>query len=132
MGGGEDGGAAPRGVDVEPEVVRFADLGDFGEGVIGAEDGGSRRGVDVEGGFLFRLGFEDERVELGGDHAALGVDGDGDHVVGSESTHLRGFLQGVMPMGGGKEHEFMRCIAGFPRLGEEIVSSDDDGGCVGG
>lgn len=50
VGGGEDGGAAPGGVDVEPEVVGLADGGDGFEGVVGAEDGRAGGCVHVEGG----------------------------------------------------------------------------------
>lgn len=93
---GEDGGTAPGTVDVQPEVVLFADGGDGFEGVVRAEDGGAGCGVDVEGGFAFGFGFLNEFLEGGGDHPALRVDGDGPHVVGSETAHLSCFFEGVV------------------------------------
>lgn len=64
--GREDGGAAPGGVDVQPEVVALADFGDGGEGVVGAEDGGAGGGVHVEGRVAGAFGRGDGRVEGGG------------------------------------------------------------------
>ena len=58
--GGEDRGSAPGGVDVQPYVVLFADFGEGRDRVVGAEDGGAGRGVEVEGrvAFLF-CGFDE-------------------------------------------------------------------------
>lgn len=61
MLGGEDGGTTPGGVDVEPDVVSFADGSDFGKGVLRAEDGSSRCAVNVEGGVAFPFGLFDLR-----------------------------------------------------------------------
>ena len=47
--GGEDRGTAPGGVDVQPDVVGFADFGEGWDRVVGAEDGGAGGGVEVEG-----------------------------------------------------------------------------------
>lgn len=59
VGGGEDDGPSPRGVDVEPHVVRFANGGEGSDGVVGAEDGGAGGGVQVEGGVAFFFCFGD-------------------------------------------------------------------------
>lgn len=56
---GEDGGATPAGIDVEPEVVPLADGGDGFEGVVGAEDGGAGCGVHVEGRLALVFGLLD-------------------------------------------------------------------------
>jgi len=56
---GEDGGPAPAGIDVEPEVVPLADGGDGFEGVVGAEDGGAGCGVHVEGRLALVFGLLD-------------------------------------------------------------------------
>lgn len=45
VGWGEDGGTAPGGVDVQPDVVLLADFGEGFDGVVGAEDGGAGGGV---------------------------------------------------------------------------------------
>lgn len=66
----EDGRTAPGGVDVQPEVVRAADLGDGAQGVVAAQDGRAGGGVDVEGGFVFGLGLGDEGFEGRRVHAA--------------------------------------------------------------
>ena len=103
MGGGEDGGAAPGAVDVQPEVVTGADGGDGGEGIVGAEDGGARCGVHVEDRVAGGFGFGDARLEFGGDHAAGGVDGDGPDGGGAEAEHLRGFFDAVVAMSAGED-----------------------------
>lgn len=78
VGRGEDGGAAPGGVDVQPEVVLPADGGEGSDGVVGAQDRGSRRGIEVEGREALVFGFGDAGGEGGRVHAAsLGVHGDG-------------------------------------------------------
>lgn len=106
VGGGEDGGAAPGGVDVQPEVVRGADGCERGDGVVGAQDGGAGRGVEVEWGLASLLGLGDEGGQGGGVHAAgLGVHGDGDDGGGAEAERLRGFFDAVVSVGGGEEDE---------------------------
>ena len=57
--GREDGRSAVRGVDVEPDVVGSADGSEGGNGVVGAQDGGAGRGVQVEGGAAFFFGGGD-------------------------------------------------------------------------
>ena len=59
VGGREDRRAAPGGVDVQPELVLLAEGGERGDGVVGAEDGGAGRGVEVEGREAFVLGVGD-------------------------------------------------------------------------
>lgn len=132
--GREDGGAAPGGVDVQPEVVARADVGDGREGVVGAEDGGAGRGVHVEGGVAGIFGGGNGGVEGGGHHAAGGVDGDGPHGRGTEAQHLRGFFDAVVPVGAGEEDEFAPAggVTFCFRVWEEGVARDDDGGGVGG
>ena len=77
-GGREDGGTAPGGVEVEPHAVSLADGSEGFDGVVGAEDGGAGRGVQVKGGEALFFGLVDEGVEGGGIHAAgLGVYGNG-------------------------------------------------------
>lgn len=56
MRGGEDGWTAPGAVDVEPEVVGFADLLDRREGVVGAKNGGAGCCVDEERCFCQMIG----------------------------------------------------------------------------
>ena len=60
VGGREDDGAAPGGVDVEPEIVRLADGGEGADGVVGAEHGGAGGGVEVEGRLALAFGLGDE------------------------------------------------------------------------
>ncbi len=94
----EDHGSAPAGVYVQPEIVFFADSGDFGEGVVGAQNCSAGRGVDVEGCSAFGSSFEDELLEFRGYQAALRVNGNRPDVVGSETAHLGCFLKGVVAM----------------------------------
>ena len=62
-------------------------------------DGGACCGVDEEGGFAAGLGFSDEALEFGGDHAAMVVDGDGDDIFGAETEDIGGFFDRVVAMG---------------------------------
>lgn len=77
VSGGKDGRAAPRGVDVHPEVELLADGRDFLKGVVAPQDGGAGGGVDVKGGEALVEGLLDEAAEFRGDYPAAGVDGDG-------------------------------------------------------
>ena len=100
VGGREDGGAAPGGVDVQPEVVLLADGGKGSDGVVGAQDGGSSRGVEVKWREALVFGLGDEVRERGWVHAAgFGVHGDGADGRGAEAEHLRGFFDAVVPVG---------------------------------
>lgn len=132
LGGGEDEGAAPGAVDVEPQVVFLADGGDFVEGVEGAQDGGAGGGVDVEGGAVLGEGLLDQGFELRGDHAALFVDGDGPDGGAAETEHLGGLFDAVVAVGAGEEHEAVVAIAVFLGAGVEVVARDHDRGGVGG
>jgi hypothetical protein len=110
--------------------VGFTDLGNFRERVVGTKDGGSGCGVYVEGCFVFEFSFFDELFEFRGDHTALVVNWDGNHVIGAQTTHLSCFFERVVAMSGGEEDELMRCIAGLFGFWKEIVPGDDYGGCV--
>ena len=89
---------------MQPEVVSFADLGEGGDGVVGAEDGGAGGGVEVEGRVAFFFCLGDEGGEGGGGHAAgLGVYGDGADGGGAEAEHLGGLFYTVVAMGGGED-----------------------------
>ena len=57
--GREDGGAAPGGVDVQPELVLLAEGRERGDGVVGAQDSGAGGGVEVEGRETLVLGVGD-------------------------------------------------------------------------
>ena len=102
----EDGRTAPGGVDVQPEVVRAADLGDGAQGVVAAQDGRAGGGVDVEGGFVFGVGLGDEGCEGRGVHAArcagCGHRPDG---RGAEAEHLGGFFDAVVAVSAGEEDQ---------------------------
>ena len=131
--GGEDGRAAPGGVDVQPEVVVAADGGEGAERVVGAQDRGAGRGVEVEGGLASVLCRGDEGREGGGIHAAgLGVHGHGPHGRGAEAEHLGGLFDAVVAVGRGEEDE-LEAVGGVAvRLGVRVegVAGDHDGGGV--
>lgn len=134
VGRGEDGGAAPGGVDVQPEVVRLADGGEGFDGVIGAQDRGPRRGVEVEGREALVFGFSDAGGEGGRVHAAgLRVYGDGADGRGAEAEHLSGFFDAVVAVGRGEDDEFE--VVGAVAVGfgirEEGVAGDYYGRGVG-
>ena len=134
VGGGEDGGAAPGGVDVQPEAVLPADGGEGADGVVGAEDGGAGRRVEVEGRLALLLRRGDEGGEGGGVHAAgLRVHGDGADGRGAEAEHLGGLFDAVVAVGGGEEDEFqiVRGVAVGFGVGVEGVAGDDYGRGVG-
>ena len=57
-------------VDVEPDVVLFADVGDVVDGVEGAVDGGAGGAVDEEGEVALALVTYDQLLQFAGDHAA--------------------------------------------------------------
>ena len=86
--GGEDAAAAPGAVDVEPDVVLGAEGGEWGDRVVGAEDGGPGGRVEVEGSEALGFGGGDEAGEGGGVHGAgFGVDGDGADGGGADLIH---------------------------------------------
>ena len=134
VGGGEGGGAAPGGVDVQPEAVLPADGGEGPDGVVGAEDGGAGRRVEVEGRLALRLRRGDEGGEGGGVHAAgVRVHGDGADGRGAEAEHLGGLFDAVVAVGRGEEDEFQivcGVAVGFGG-GVEGVAGDDYGRGVG-
>ena len=74
----------------------------------------------------------DEGFELGGDHAALFVDGDGPYGGAAEAEHLGGLFDAVVAVGAGEEHEAVVAIAVFLGAGVEVVARDHNGGGVGG
>lgn len=131
---GEDGGAAPGGVDVQPEVVFLADGGEGFDGVVGAQDRRPGRGVEVEGRAALVFGFGDAGGEGGRVHAAgLGVHGDGADGRGAEAEHLGGFLDAVVAVGRGEEDELE--VVGAVAVGfgvrEEGIAGDYNGRGVG-
>ena len=132
--GREGGGAAPGGVDVQPEVVLLADGGERRDGVVGAEDGGAGRGVEVEGREASVLGVDDAGRQGGWVHAAgFGVHGNREDGRGAEAEHLRGLFDAVVAVGGGEEDQFEavgRVALGFG-VREEGVAGDDHGRGVG-
>ena len=134
VGGREDGGAAPRGVDVQPEVVLLADGRERRDGVVGAEDGGAGRGVEVEGREALVLGVGDAGRQGGGVHAAgFWVHGHGTDGRGAQAEHLRGLFDAVVAVGGGEEDQFEavgRIAVGFG-VWEEGVAGDNHGRGVG-
>ena len=112
----------------------FADGGEAGDGVVGAEDGGAGRGVEVEGRVTFSFGFGDEGGEGRGVHAAgLGVHGDAADGRGAEAEHLSGFLDAVVAVGGGEDDELETVCGVAVRFGvrEEGVAGDYHGRDVG-
>lgn len=119
---------------MQPHFVGFADVGECGDGVVGAEDGGAGRGVEVEGRLAGFFGFFYEGDEGVGVHAAgFGGNGDGDDGGGAEAELLRGLGDAVVAVGGGEEDEFevVGCVAvGFGH-GVEGVAGDYYGCCVG-
>ena len=134
VGGGEDGGAAPGGVEVQPEVVALADGGEGRDGVVGAEDGGAGRGVEVEGRESLFLGLGDEGGQGGRVHAAgFWVHGHGPDGQGAEAEHLRRLFDAVVAVGRGEEDEFAAVGAVAVRLGvrEQGITGDDYGRGVG-
>jgi len=56
---GEGNGATPRPVDMEPETVTQADVGDLFERIVGTEHSGSSTGIDVERCIALLLRFDD-------------------------------------------------------------------------
>ena len=132
--GREDGGAAPGGVDVQPEVVLFADGRERGNGVVGAEDRGAGRGVEVKGREALGLGVGDAGRQGGRVHAAgFGVHGHRVDGRGAEAEHLRGLFDAVVAVGGGEEDQFEavgRVAVGLG-VGEEGVAGDYHGRGVG-
>lgn len=132
--GGEDGGAAPGGVEVQPEAVRAADGGEGLDRVVRAEDRGAGRRVEVKGRLALFLGGGDEGGEGGRVHAAgVGVHGDGADGGGAEAEHLGGFFDAVVAVGRGEKDQFEivgRVAVGFG-VGVEGIAGDDDGRGVG-
>ena len=132
--GREDRGAAPGGVDVQPEVVFLADVRERGDGVVGAQDGGAGRGVEVEGreALVFRVG--DGARQGGWVHAAgCRVHGHGADGGGAEAERLRRLFDAVVAVGRGEEDQFEAVggvAVGFG-LREEGVAGDDHGRRVG-
>ena len=108
----------------------FTNGGDFGKGVVGTIDGGSGGGIYVKGSFVFGYALLDEGVEFRGDHATLRINGDGNHVVGSEATHLSSFFQRIVAMGRSEENELMVSISILFGIWEKSIAGNDHGGCV--
>lgn len=133
VGGGEDGGAAPGGVDVEPEVVGAADGGEWGEGVVGAEHGGAGGGVEVEWSVAFLLGFDDEAFQGGRVHGAVCEDGDGPDGGGAEAKGLGGLFDAVVAVRAGEQDQFeiVGGVAAGLGGGEERIARDHYGCGVG-
>ena len=128
----EDYAAAPGAVDVEPEVVCFADCRERGEGVKGSLDGRAGCGVEEQGCFAPSLGLVDAAFELSGDHAAAVVDRDGDDVSGAQAKEVCGFLDRVVAVGRGEEGELVASIAIGLCLWVQCVSGYGNGRGVGG
>lgn len=123
-----------RTVDVQPEVVRFADGGEGDDRVVGAENRGAGGGVEVEWrvAFFFRLG--DERGQGRGVHAAgLWVHGDRADGRGAEAEHLSRLRDAVVGVGGGEEDELQVVgrVAVSLGFGVEGVAGDYYGRDVG-
>ena len=94
---GKDGGAAPRGVNVQPDAVLLADGREGPDGVVRAEDGGAGRGVEEERGAAFFFGRGDAGGEGGRVHGAgFWVDGDGADGGGAETECLGGFFDAIV------------------------------------
>lgn len=127
---GKDDGPAPRRVDMQPEPLALAHGADFGQRVIRAEHGGSRGGVDVERGVSLGAGAGDERGELGGQHAACGVDGDEPDGVGAEAGDGGGLFDAVVTVGRGEDDEALGGVAGGLGGGEEVAAGGDEAGEV--
>ena len=134
VGGREDGRPAPGGVDVQPEPVLLAEGRERGDGVVGAEDGGAGRGVEVEGREALVLGVGDAGRQGRRVHAAgFWVHGNGPDGRGAEAEHLRGLFDAVVAVGGGEEDQFEAVGRVTVGLGvrEEGVAGDDHGRGVG-
>lgn len=110
--------------------MRFTDGGDFGKGIVGTIDGGSGGGIYVKGSFVFGNALFDEGVEFGGDHTTLRIDGDGNHIIGSQTTHLSGFFQGIVTMSRSEEDELMISISILFCVWEKSIAGNDHGGSV--
>lgn len=96
---------------MEPEPVLLADGGDSLEGVVGAHDGGSGRGVDVERRLSRRLCSQDAVAERRGYHPALTIDGDRPDVRGADTARQGALLHRIMSVYAGEEDELVRAIA---------------------
>ena len=59
-------------IDVQPDAVLLADVGDGLDGVERAEDGRAGRAVDEERQVALALMTDDQLLELSGNHAAAG------------------------------------------------------------
>ena len=130
----EDGGTAPGGVDVQPEVVLLADGRERGNGVVGAEDRGAGRGVEVEGREALGFGVCDAGRQGGRVHAAgFGVHGYRVDGRGAEAEHLRRLFDAVVAVGGGEEDQLETVGNVAVGLGgrEEGVAGDYHGRGVG-
>ncbi len=134
MSGREDSGAAPGGVYVEPEVVSGTDGGDFGKGVIGAEDGGAGRGVHVERRVSVCLGLFNLRGESVRKHASRRISGNGPDGGAAKPKHLGCFFDAVVTVGACEKDELavLRKATVLLGIGEKSIASNDYGSSVRG
>jgi len=85
-------------IDVEPETVFLAEVGERVEGVEGAEDGGAGGGDHDEGSLLLPDGLDDALLEMFGVHASGGVSFHFDHVVGAHSQPMGAFQTRIVAL----------------------------------
>lgn len=62
--------SAPGSVDVQPDPVLVTNIRDLRDGVVGAVHGGPGGAVDKEGQVSLLLVFDDQLLQLLGDHLA--------------------------------------------------------------
>ena len=89
---------APRGVDVEPEVVLGADVGDGTHRVEGAQDGGAAGAVDVEGPVAGSEPLDNKSLELVDPHPAALVASHLDDIVHAQAAGGAGPLARVVAL----------------------------------
>lgn len=130
----EDRWTTPGGVNMQPDIMRGADGGKFGKGIVGAKDGCAGCSIYVKRRVSLRLGLFDLGIESGGKHATHRVSRNGPDCGAAKTKHLGCFFDTVVTVGASEKDELavLRRVTMLLCVREQGVAGDDYGGGVRG
>ena len=124
MFAGHQRAAAPRRIHVQPQFVLFANVGDFGDGVEGTDDSGTRGGTDHERRSTFTERPFYFLHQVRNVHSATRIGPDQVDVVGADPQERGQLLDGVVRVLGGEEDEPGESVETFGLEKSNIVNKN--------
>ena len=108
---GEDGGASPGAIDVQPQAILVTEVCDIVEWVAGAQNGRSGCDVDEEGFEALEASFFQQRGEGIDSHSSLRVHWYLPHVLGADTACLRCFRDAIVAVLAGEDDQIPPIVA---------------------